>query len=165
MNLRHPFIWYLLKALLGFAVGILILFVLNVGAHVAKDFYYSTNDGNHFLNVQSLETDGPVNTEGIAALEFCREPRTNILAYQNFRTFYILAEDGESSVLQRMLPDDILYEPTQSGCDTIRLFPTLRPNDPGTYRFCQQFAFDIKNDGKIYTKDTSFCSGEYVITD
>jgi hypothetical protein len=161
------------KALLSFirrsplhryVVGFIAIFtVLSVGSLIVlyplRAIYYGVVTGDYLLNVQSVTATPEVEQGNDLAVTFCRDPRTRIIAINNIRTFYV--DEQNQSVMQRNLPDGIAYERTTDPCQIITIKSEQRPDDLGTYKFCQEFDF--------YTyyqqlKTVSFCSTSYKVT-
>lgn len=146
-----------------FVVGFLAIFILlSVGSIIilypARAIYYGWATGDYLLNVQSVTASPEVEQGDNLSVTFCRDPRTRIIAVNNVRTFYLDAENH--SVLQRTLPDGIAYERTDNPCQVFTIKPDQRPDEIGTYRFCQEFDF--------YTyyqqlKTVHFCSTKYQV--
>lgn len=154
---------FLLMNLIGFTANSIDKFRQD-RAYSQEVDYFTNNDGNFFLNVVSVEpSDAEFSLNENAEIRFCREPKARITATENFRVFYKLVGANFKDVLTRKLPDGINYE-GEADCTFIQLRPEQRPNDPGTYRFCQEFDFIIKDSRQNeYLKDASFCSGDYVL--
>jgi hypothetical protein len=114
--------------------------------------------GDYLLNVQSVTATPEVEQGDDLAVTFCRDPRTRIIAVNNVRTFYV--DEQNRSVLQRNLPDGVAYEKTDDPCQVLTIKPDQRPDEIGTYKFCQEFDF--------YTyyqqlKTVHFCSTKYKV--
>lgn len=124
-----------------------------------RAFYYSYYDGNYFLNVGSVTAEPKVDQDDSLSVVFCREPKARIIAVDNIRTFY-LADNGHA-VYERRLPDGISYERSQEPCQPLSIKRNQRPNEPGRYRFCQEFDFEVNG----YQKTANFCSTEYEVVE
>ena len=150
---------FIIGALFIFGVGLIFgLIVLYPLRHV----YYGIASGNFLLNVTSVIAENTVKQDKELVVTFCRKPRTRITAIDNIRIFYIQQHNGEETpVYERRLPDGIDYQRLHNGnqCLPIRINPNQRPNDPGRYRFCQEFSFYVDS----FKKSTQFCSTEYRI--
>jgi len=144
-----------------FVVGFLTIFtLLSLGSLIVfyplRAIYYGWATGDYLLNVQSVTATPEVEQGDDLAVTFCRDPRTRIIAVNNVRTFYV--DEQNRSVLQRNLPDGIAYEKTSDPCQVLTIKPDQRPDEIGTYKFCQEFDF--------YTyyqqlKTVHFCSTKY----
>lgn len=134
-------------------------------APIVKSTYYEIFNGSYFLNVSSLEaTRKTFAQDEVVDFRFCRSPRATGLtaSIKNTRSFYFREEvNGFTPIIQRELPLGIEYEKSPVDCPILKLFPELRPNEPGTYFFCQSITFNLKNSSD---KSTTFCSSEYQIT-
>ena len=149
-----------------FVSGFIIIFVsgIIIGSLVitpAKNIYYASVDGTSILNVKSVDAQKTVAKEDRLTVGFCRDPSERVIAVNNIRTFY-QDENGMSiRVLQRTLPDGISYEHVEGGCTFITIKPSQRPNEVGTYHFCQELDFDLYG----HKKTARFCSSGYTIYD
>lgn len=148
-----------------FLAGTATLFVLGIFIMVlafwpVRAVYYASLDGDYFLNVSSVTAENFVRQDDDLNVNFCRSPRTRVVAYKNIRTFY-LTKDNQIIALnyQRNLPDGISYDRMGADCVLLSIPPETRPNDLGKYFFCQEFEFDAHGHNKV----ARFCSTEYSI--
>ena len=130
-------------------------------ALIFQETYYATFPGNHFLNVTKVEPEKDVRSDEKLEFTFCREPRTSIQATNNFRVFYLNDEGSQVARGEFQLPDGINYERTAQPCQILSISPDKRPSEPGVYRFCQQFDFEVKKVLLTYEKHADFCSSEF----
>lgn len=146
-----------------YLVGFFAIFLaLSVGSLIVlyplRAVYYGVVSGDYLLNVQSVTASPEVDQGDDLDVTFCRDPRTRIIAVNNIRTFYV--DEQNRSVMQRNLPDGISYERTGDPCQVLTIKPTQRPDDVGTYKFCQEFDFYTYY-GQL--KSVSFCSSKYKV--
>lgn len=156
--------------LIGFATVFASMSILFAGFNFAQAQYYNyqrnqdeeyfrTVSGDELLNVKSVVAQKTVQQGQDLSVEFCREPRTRIVATNNIRTFYLDKDGKEVSVKQRNLPDGIDYESIGDNCPEIKILAKNQPQETGTYRFCQRFEFVTRGNEKIAT----FCSTTYQV--
>ena len=126
---------------------------------VAEDNYWRDVSGDELLNVKSVVAQKTVQRGQDLSVEFCREPKTRIVATNNIRTFYLDEAGEEVVVKQRNLPDGIEYESVGDTCPEIKVLAKNQPQETGTYRFCQRFQFVARSNEKIAT----FCSTQYEV--
>lgn len=154
---RHKLNRYIVGFTGVFIFGsIIALFVL----YPVRILYYGYASGDYLANVKSVVAEPVVDVDDPLTVAFCRDPRVRIIAVNNIRTFYITADNRP--VLQRNLPDNISYERTDTPCQPLSIRPSQRPNELGTYRFCQEFDFETEFGQR---KTASFCSTEYQIVE
>lgn len=145
--------YYLLKfikknPLNRFLIGFVSVFL--IGTIASLVFLYPIRI--IYYGLTSVEQDDDL------SVAFCRSPRMRITAVNNIRTFY-LTEDN-TPVFQRTLPNDIDYSANEGKCIPLRIKPDQRPNDLGSYRFCQEFDFFTEFEQK---KHVFFCSTEFEV--
>lgn len=154
--IRRSYIHRYLVGFVGvFIIGTLLaLFVL----YPVRAAYYAYVSGDYLLNVKSVVTEKRVEQDDTLSVAFCRDPRVRIVAVNNIRTFYLDADN--TPVYQRNLPDNIAYERTADECQPLSIKVDQRPNELGTYKFCQEFDFYTEFDQK---KTAHFCSTSYEV--
>lgn len=152
---RSPLHSYLVGFLATFVVGSAVALIV---LYPVRMIYYGIVTGDYLLNVESVTAEKEVEQGDELSIAFCRSPRVRIIAVNNIRTFYL--SENNQPVYQRNLPDGVAYEFTTDPCQPLTIKSNQRPDEIGTYKFCQEFDFDTYYGQK---KTARFCSTDYQV--
>ena len=161
--MRTRLLTYMQKSKMNsFLVGSLTIFTMGIAlgygiTYIIKPLYYEIAPSSIFFKVNSAQASSYVEQSATLDVNLCKTIRNPIVSDLNVRSFYKYDGNIEINKGPYQLPVSEIYRTVDNGCSLIQISPKDRPNDLGTYRFCQHIDFKVHG----VEKEVNFCSSKY----